>query len=78
MTIKKDRARKRANAANQARSRPRALKDPDALLLTRVQALIGSRAAEDLRRIKRRTGWTQKEIFERAISLLYDETRPKK
>ncbi|MHB8388545.1 MAG: hypothetical protein ACYDBH_03060 [Acidobacteriaceae bacterium] len=78
MTIKQDRARRQANAAKQARYRHRALHDPDGLLLTRVQALIGPRAAADLRRIKKRTGWTQQEIFERAIALLYDEARTEK
>ncbi len=78
MTIKQDRARRRANAEKQARYRARALKDPDGLLLTRVQALIGPRAAGDLGRIKKRTGWTQQKIFERAIALLDDETRPGK
>ena len=48
------------NAGKQARYRERALRDPDRLPLTRVRVLIGPRAAMDLVRIRKRTGWTSR------------------
>ncbi len=62
------------NAEKQARYRERALHDPDGLLLARVQVLVGPGAWAKLKRIRKRTGWTQREIFERAIALLDDQT----
>ena len=51
------------NAGKQARYRERALRDPDRLLLTRVRVLIGPRAAMDLVRIRKRTGWTSRGLW---------------
>ena len=63
-----------SNAEKQARYRYRALRDPGGLLLTRVQVLIGPRAAADLKRIRKRTGWTLQETVERAVKLLDEDT----
>ena len=72
------RARRKRNAEKQARYRYRALKDPDGLLLTRVAVLVGPRAAADLKRIRKRTGWTLRETVERAVKLLDADTRGQK
>jgi|GEM_PF-5832395 hypothetical protein len=63
-----------SNAEKQRRYRERALKDPDGLLLTRLQVLIGPSAAADLARIREATGWTQRQIVERAIAELARRT----
>lgn len=60
-----------SNAAKQRRYRERALKDPDGLLLTRLQVLLCPSADATLKRICERTGRTRREIVEAAI-LQYD------
>ncbi len=63
-----------SNAEKQRRFRQKALKDPDGLLLTRLQVLIGPGTAADLDRIVGATGWTKRRVIERAIKLLARET----
>ena len=63
-----------SNAEKQARFRERALHDPDGLLLSRVQVLVGPKGFADLKRIRKRTGWTLRETIEHAIALLDSET----
>ena len=55
------------NAEKQRRYRERALKDPDGLLLTRLQVMLSPSAAATLTRICERTGKTKREIVEAAI-----------
>ncbi len=62
------------NAEKQARFRERALHDPDGLLLSRVQVLVGPGAYGKLKRIRKRTGWTLRETIERALGMLDDAT----
>lgn len=62
------------NAEKQARYRERALRDPDGLLLTRVQVLIGPHAAANLKRIRKRMGWTVREAIEHGIGLADQDT----
>ena len=56
-----------SNAEKQRRYRERALKDPDGLLLTRLQVFLSSSADATLNRICERTGKTKREIVEAAI-----------
>lgn len=60
------------NAERQRRYRQRALRDPDGLLLTRLQVLISPPAAAALERIEARTGMTRRAIVERALIALED------
>ncbi len=62
-----------SNAEKQRRYRERALRDPDGLLLTRLQVLIAPRTAGDLERIVSETGWTKRQVIEHAIKLLARE-----
>lgn len=59
-----------SNAEKQRRYRERALKDPDGLLLTRLQVLLSPSADATLTRICERTGKTKREIVEAAILAL--------
>ena len=56
-----------SNAEKQRRYRERAMKDPDGLLLTRLQVMISAHAAETLERLCQTSGETKREIVERAI-----------
>ena len=56
-----------SNAEKQRRYRERALKDPDGLLLTRLQVNISAHAAETLERLCQAKGETKRETVERAI-----------
>ena len=51
----------------QQRYLKRALEDPDGLLLTRLQVMLGANAAATLERIVAATGRTKREIIEEAI-----------
>ncbi len=51
----------------QQRYLSRALKDPDGLLLTRLQTMLSANAAATLDRIVAATGATKRQIVERAI-----------
>ncbi len=62
-----------SNAEKQRKYRQRALKDPDGLLLTRLQVLIAPGAAADMDRIVGATGWTKRRVIEQAIKLLARE-----
>lgn len=54
-------------AERQARYRKRALKDPDGLLLTRINTMISPRASIKLQRLQKVTGLNQRECIEQAI-----------
>ena len=56
-----------SNTDKQRRYRERALKDPDGLLLTRLQVMLSPTADATLKRICERTGQTKREIVESAI-----------
>ena len=56
-----------SNTDKQRRYRERALKDPDGLLLTRLQVMLSPSADATLKRICERTGQTKREIVEAAI-----------
>lgn len=56
-----------SNAQKQAAYRERALRDPDGLLLTRLQAMISPQAAAALGRICEATGQTKREAVEAAL-----------
>jgi len=71
---KRIRAARKANAEKQARFRYRALHDPDGLLLVKVSALVSAGAAANLKRLRKRTGWTVRECIERGIKLAYNES----
>jgi len=58
------------NKTRQKAYRERALKDPDGLLLTRLQVLIGPSCNADLGRVIQAKGWTKREAVERAIKML--------
>ena len=51
-----------SNTDKQRRYRERALKDPDGLLLTRLQVMLSPTADATLKRICERTGKTKREI----------------
>ena len=59
-----------SNAEKQRRYRERALKDPDGLLLTRLQVMLSPSADATLNRLCERTGKTKREIVESAIMAL--------
>ena len=59
-----------SNAEKQRRYRERALKDPDGLLLTRLQVMLSPSADATLNRLCARTGKTKREIVESAIMAL--------
>lgn len=64
----------------QRRYRERALKDPDGLLLTRLQVMLSPYAAGCLSRIcEASPGMTKREAVEKAIIAMHDEmpTSPK-
>jgi len=75
---KKLRAQRKANAEKQARFRYRALHDPDGLLLVQVRALVSAHAAANLKRLRKRTGWTLRQCIERGIELAHKESSPNK
>lgn len=56
-----------SNAEKQRRYRERALKDPDGLLLTRLQVMLSPSADATLKRICERTGKTKRQVIEDAI-----------
>jgi hypothetical protein len=58
------------NAEKQRRYRERALKDPDGLLLSRLQVLVGPSTHAQLERLSAATGWTKRQIVEEAIRIL--------
>jgi hypothetical protein len=57
-----------SNAEKQHRYRERALRDPDGLLLTRLQVMLSPSADSTLRRICARTGKTKRESRWRPLS----------
>jgi hypothetical protein len=54
-------------AERQRRYRERALKDPDGLLLTRVQVYLTPRSARVLKDLARDWGCPQREVIERLL-----------
>lgn len=60
-------------AERQRRYKERALKDPDGLLLTRLEVLIDASAAGRLQRMATITGQTKRDLVQRAIQRLADE-----
>ena len=54
-------------AERQRRYRQRALKDPDGLLLTRVQVYLAPRPARVLKDLARDWGCLQREVIERLL-----------
>ncbi|MDX5936792.1 hypothetical protein [Acidithiobacillus thiooxidans] len=60
-------------AERQAKYREKALKDPDGLLLTRVQTMLSPPAAANLGRLQKVTGWTQRQCIQEAITRLAKE-----
>jgi hypothetical protein len=56
-----------SNADKQRCYRERALKDPDGLLLTRLQVMLSPSADATLKRICERTGKTKRAVVEAAI-----------
>lgn len=61
------------SAERQRRYKERALKDPDGLLLTRLEVLIDASAAGRLQRMATITGQTKRDLVQRAIQRLADE-----
>lgn len=57
----------KSNADRQREYRERALKDPDGLILTRLQTMLSPRADSALRRIVVATGKTKREVVELAL-----------
>ena len=55
------------NAERQRRYRERALKDPDGLLLTRLQVMLSPSADGALRRLADHTGLTKRQVVEQAL-----------
>lgn len=55
------------NRECQRRYRERALKDPNGLLLTRLQVMISANADGSLSRICEKTGMTKREAIEKAL-----------
>jgi hypothetical protein len=55
------------NAERQRQYRERALRDPDGLLLTRLQVMLGWRADAALKRICESTGKSRREVVETAL-----------
>lgn len=59
----------KTNVERQREYRERALRDPDGLLLTRLQVMLNHSASADLLRLcDKLPGTSKKEIVERAIS----------
>lgn len=58
---------KSTNAERQRQYRERALKDPDGLLLTRLQVFISPQAQGSLTRVCESTGKTKREVVEVAL-----------
>lgn len=56
-----------STAERQRRYRQRALKDPDGLLLTRVQVYLGPRPARVLKDLARDWGCSQRDVIERLL-----------
>jgi DNA-binding MarR family transcriptional regulator len=56
-----------SNAERQRKYRERALKDPDGLLLTRLQTYLSPRADRILKELARDWGCTQREVIERLL-----------
>ena len=56
-----------SEAERQRRYRQRALKDPDGLLLTRVQVYLAPRPARVLKDLVRDRGCPQREVIERLL-----------
>lgn len=63
----------KSNAERQREYKRRALKDPDGLLLTRLEVLIDPAAAGRLDRLAKATGETKRALIERAIHALADQ-----
>lgn len=64
----KDKARQQElNRERQRRYRERALRDPEGLLLTRLQVMISPEADGCLSRICEKTGMTKREAIEKAL-----------
>lgn len=55
------------NAERQRRYRERALKDPDGLLLTRLQVMLSAHANASLEKICKGTNTTKREVVELAL-----------
>ena len=56
-----------SNAERQRRYRERAMRDPEGLLLTRLQVLLSPSADGALRRLVEHTGSTKREVVEQAL-----------
>ncbi len=63
------------NAERQRRYRERALKDPDGLLLTRLQVMLSPAADGALKRLCKETGIGKRQIVERALLELERQRR---
>jgi hypothetical protein len=63
----KEKRQLQLNRERQRRYRQRALKDPDGLLLTRLQVMISPGADGCLTRICKTTGMTKREAIEKAL-----------
>lgn len=57
----------KSNADRQREYRERALKDPDGLILTRLQVMLSASADGSLRRLVKATGKTKREVVELAL-----------
>ncbi|MBM9536162.1 hypothetical protein [Desulfobulbus alkaliphilus] len=55
-------------AERQKRYRKRALRDPEGLLLARLQVMLGPHASANLDRICQKTGWSKREAVEKALN----------
>jgi len=55
------------NTERQRQYRARALKDPDGLLLTRLQVMLSPRADAALQRIVAATGKSKRDVIEEAL-----------
>jgi hypothetical protein len=58
------------NVERQRRYRERALRDPDGLLLSRLQVMLSPHASACLDRICKATGKTKREVVEQAIVVM--------
>ena len=66
----KETSKVESNRKRQEKYRQRSLKDPDGLLLTRVQVNLSSQADGSLCRMVEATGKTKRQIIEEAIIAL--------
>ena len=57
----------KSNADSQREYRERVLKDPDGLILTRLQTMLSPSADGALRRLVKATGKTKREVVELAL-----------